>query len=141
MEKKYIDKISSIIEQVEKKEEDLGKFLESLSISSRSDHLIDIIVDAISKNDFFKELDISIDKIIKNTKQEKSPIFTVIANTIANIRTNPNKKVIYLKEFLSFFHEIAESDKEVLLKSLKDENIELLREKLISLVELFNLKV
>ncbi|MBN1800463.1 MAG: hypothetical protein JW891_03100 [Candidatus Lokiarchaeota archaeon] len=141
MEKKDSEKIQSLIAQIEQLDENLASYTHDLSLSTRSDLLFDIILDAISKNELFTQLNIPIDNLCKDTSEEKSLIHTIIADTITNIKLNPNKKVIYLKEFLAFFTEIADSDKEVLLTSLKDEKIELLKEKMVSLVELFNLKV
>ncbi len=141
MEKNHTEKINSLIAQIENLDEKLANYIHDLSISKRSDQLFDIILDAISQNEIFAQLNIPMDNLSKETSEEKSLIHAIIADTITNIKLNPNKKVIYLKEFLAFFTEIADTDKEVLLKSLKDEKIELLQEKMISLVELFNLKV
>jgi len=61
---------------------------------------------------------------------------------VLNIQNNPSKKIIFLREFLNKMEGISENDKDVLLQSLNDEKIELeeLKEKMLSLANIFNLK-
>ena len=141
MVKGKFDKINMMIEEIEKKNEILENFLESLPFSTRNDYIKDIISDFLVKNKIFEELDISIEKIFKDNKK-KTPVMEKIVNDIiSNIKNNPNKRIIYIKEFLNLFQEMAESDKNVILQSLKDEKIENLSEKMTSLIKMFDLRI
>ena len=136
-----IDMIHSIIEEIEKKNLDLERYLENLHLSSRNDLLKDIIRDIVLKNQFLKDLEIPVEKIYKTEKKKEKQIKIIIEDIISKIINNPSKKVIYLREFLQYFNDITDSDKDVILQSLKDEETDKIKENMLSLIEMFNLKL
>ena len=79
--------------------------------------------------------------IISSEETEKNSSNYIIEGYINKIQKDPYKKIIFLREFLGLFQErISEMDREVILKSLKDEkNEEKLREEMISLANIFKL--
>jgi len=144
MEKGNLDKILSKIKGIEKKNIEFQKLISTLEIPSRNNMLKEISNDIIRNNKLFKELQVETTGIIV-AKQEIENIsnYNLIEETVLNIQNNPSKKIIFLREFLNKMEGISENDKDVLLQSLNDEKIELeeLKEKMLSLANIFNLKI
>jgi len=141
MEKGNFEKIFQMIEGIEEKNSQLARYLKSMSFTSRNKMLKEIVRDVVTNNELIKQLEIPIETMYTKEKISESLIDNVVADIVVNIQNNETKKVIYLKEFLSMFHEISENDKAVILQSLKDEKIENLKEKMLSLVSMFNLRI
>lgn len=142
MEKGKMDKILSIIKEIEKKNLELIDFVLNLPIISRKNMLKEISQDIIKNNKLFHELGISKISIpITSTENEPLIIQSIIEDTISNIQANPSKKVIYIRKFLNFFEDISEKDKDVIFKSLKDAHVEDLKDKMFSLANVFNIKI
>ena len=144
MEKGNLDKILSKIKGIEKKNIEFQKLISTLEIPSRNDMLKEISNDIIKNNKLFKELQVETTGIIVAKKEiENIPNYNLIEETALNIQNNPSKKIIFLREFLNKMKEISENDKDVLLQSLNDEKIEAeeLKEKMLSLANIFNLKI
>ncbi len=133
--------IKSLLRDIDKKKLDLELYIQNLSIPSRNEMMKEIISEIILKNSFFKELSIPIEKIYDKNKKKQGRIQDIVDELIINIKNTPNKKVIYLREFLNLFKEIYETDRNVILQSLKDEEIENLKDKIISLVEMFQIDI
>ena len=131
--------IKSLLRDIDKKKLDLELYIQNLSIPSRNEMMKEMIGDIILKNNFFKELNIPIDKIYDKNKKKEGRIQDIVDELIINIKNTPNKKVIYLREFLNLFKEIYETDRNVILQSLKDEELDNLKDKIISLVEMFQI--
>lgn len=140
MEKGNINLINSMIKDIESTNSDLAEYIKNLPFSSRNDVIKEILRDIIVQNDFIKGLGIPVENIYASSIKEQSLIQNVVDDITAKIKNTPSKKVIYIKEFLDWFEEISESDKKVILQSLKDEKIEELQQKMLSLVEMFDLK-
>ena len=141
MEKGNFEKIFQMIEGIEEKNSQLAKYLKNLSLSSRNKMLKEIVRDVVSNNELIKQLGIPIETMYSKEKINESLIDNVVTDIVVNIQTNETKKVIYLREFLSMFQEISDNDKSVILQSLKDEKAENLKEKMLSLVDMFNLRI
>ena len=144
MERGNKEKILEMIKEIEKKNSHMEEYISNLSILSRKDILKEITQDIINNNSLLQEIMGTKEKIISNNKKEKKYSFDYIIDGYLNkIQKNPHKKVIFLIEFLDLFKEqISEKDKDVILKSLKDEkNTEKLRERMVSLAHIFNLNL
>jgi len=139
MEIEKKDKILNMIEDLEKKNLEIKKFISSLNILSRDDLLKEISLDIIEKNEILKGMIDSKDKRFKIEESEETNLLqSTIESLLSKIENNPSKKVIYLKEYLENFKEISENDRKVILQSLKDENNKKkLEERMISLANIF----
>ena len=70
--------------------------------------------------------------------EQTNKLHDLVESFILKIQDNPTKKIIYLREFLENFPSISNTDKDVIINSLKDEkNKDKLREKMTSLVDIF----
>ncbi|UCC21195.1 MAG: hypothetical protein JSV62_07940 [Promethearchaeota archaeon] len=143
MERRNKEKVLEMIKDIERKKSEMEEYITNLSIPSRNDMLKKISHNIINNNSLLQELIGSEKKIISSRELEKSSSDSIIEGYINKIKKDPYKKIIFLKEFLNLFEErIAEKDKEVILKSLKDEkNIEKLKERMLSLAEIFELNL
>ncbi|MFX0104944.1 MAG: hypothetical protein ACFE75_05595 [Candidatus Hodarchaeota archaeon] len=143
MESGNKEKILEMIKAIEKKNSEMEEYISNLSILSRNDILKEITQDIIKNNSLLQELLGSEDKNISVGKRGKISFNQIIDGFINKIQKDPHKKVIFLREFMELFQDrIFEKDKEVILKSLKDEkNNEELREKMVSLANTFKLNL
>ncbi len=141
MERGNKEKIIEMIKAIENKNSEMEEYISNLSILSRNDMLKKITQDIINNNSLLQELIGTEMYIISSEEIEKNSSNYIIEGYINKIQKDPYKKIIFLREFLGLFQErISEMDKEVILKSLKDEkNEEKLREEMISLANTFNL--
>lgn len=140
MKKENLDETLTIIKSIEEKKEQIEKTLSDIPLLSRSDTLVEITRDIIEQHEIFHEEGFS-KKIFTPESGESHSITTIINNLVVNIQQNPLKKIIYLRLFLERFHEISEQDKNVIIQSVKDENLEDLKEKMLSLVNVFKLEI
>ena len=143
MERGNKEKILEMIKAIEKKNTEMKEYLTNLSIPSRNDMLKKITHEIINSNSLLQELIGPENQIISSEEIEKSSSDYIIEGYINKIRKDPYKKIIFFREFLDLFEErIAEKDKEVILNSLKDEkNDEKLRERMLSLIDIFKLNL
>ena len=144
MERGTKEKILDMIEEMEEKNSQIEKYILSLSILSREDILKEISQDIINNNPLLQEIIGIKGKIISGDNQEKiNSDDDIIDNILGKIQENPHKKVFFLNEYLDLFQDqISEKDKEVILKSLRDEkNEEKLKEGMLSLANIFNLNL
>ncbi len=143
MERGNKEKILDMIKSIEKKNSEIMDYITNISIPSRNEMLKEITQDIINKNSILREF-IGMESQIKSKEEmEKVSSNLIIEDFLNKIQKNPYKKVIFLREFLDLFQDsISENDKEVILNSLKDENNnEKLKERMISLMDIFNLKL
>jgi len=130
--------ILDFIREIENRNIELENYLSELTISSRNETLKDIMKDIIENNDVLKEIEKSKGNHLHTAERDKSSTLeNIVESYISKILENPTKKIIYLREFLNNFQTINDSDKDVILNSLKDENDEKLRQKMTSLVKIF----
>ncbi|UCD01458.1 MAG: hypothetical protein JSV23_00045 [Promethearchaeota archaeon] len=143
MERGNKEKILEMIKAIETKNLEMEEYISDLSILSRNDMLKEITRDIINNNSLLQELRGTEDKIISTEKTEKSSFDYIIEGYINKIQKDPHKRVIFLREFLELFqNRISEDDKKVILKSLKDEkNDDKLRERMVSLANVFKLNL
>ena len=144
MEKGNLDKILSMIKGIEKKSLEFQKLISTIEISSRNNMLKEISNDIIKNNKLFKELQVEITGIIVAKEEiENISNYNLIEEIVLKIQNIPSKKIIFLREFINKMEDISENDKGVLLQSLNDEKIEIeeLKEKMLSLANIFNLKI
>ena len=144
MEKGNLDKILSKIKGIEKKNVEFQKLISTLEIPSRNNMLKEISNDIIKKNKLFKELQVETTGIIVAKEEiENISNYNLIEEIVLKIQNIPSKKIIFLREFINKMEDISENDKDVLLQSLNDEKIEIeeLKEKMLSLANIFNLKI
>jgi len=141
MDKEQAKEALSLIKGIENKQLEIERFFSNLNISSRDEIIKEFIIEIIRNNSLFKELDIT-QEILNNSKSTDSHSNeTIIDYLISNIQNNPSKKIVYLKLFLDKFNEISDQDKHVILQSIKNEKNEDLKEKLLSLVRVFSVKL
>lgn len=144
MEKGNLDKILSMIKGIEKKSLEFQKLISTIEIPSRNNMLKEISNDIIKNNKLFKELQVEITGIVVAKEEiENISNYNLIEEIVLKIQNTPSKKIIFLQEFLNKMVGISENDKNVLLQSLNDEKIEIeeLKEKMLSLANIFNLKI
>jgi hypothetical protein len=134
------ENLLKIIKTIEQKNSEMDEYVSNLSILSRNEMLKKITHEIINNNSLLQELIGTENQITPNEEIEKSSDF-IIETYINKIQKDPHKKVIFLREFLELFQErISEKDKDIILKSLKDEkNDEKLRDEMISLANVFKL--
>ncbi len=140
MEKQKIEKILSKIRTIENENVELDQFISEMEVPNRDKILEEILLDIIRSNILFQSLGISQEILSKSQAIEPESLQTVINNLLASIRKMPSKKVIVLRSFLERFEEISEQDKNVILQSLKDDDYDDIKEKVISLINAFKLK-
>ena len=143
MESEKKEKILEMIKAIENKNTEMKEFLSSLSILSRNEMLKEITREIINSNSLIRELLGTEEQYISREKEVKASIDYIIEKYIHKIQKNPYKKVIFLREFLELFQDrISEKDKEVILKSLKDEkNNEKIKERMKFLANTFELNL
>jgi len=144
MEKGNLDKILSKIKGIEKKNLEFQKLISTIEIPSRNNILKEISNDIIKNNKLFKELQLeTTGMIVAEDEIENISNYNLIEETLLKIQNNPSKKIKFLQEFLNKMEGISENDKSVLLQSLNDEKIEIeeLKDKMLSLANIFNLKI
>ena len=143
MEQEIIDKMASILKDIDEKNLKIEEILSEMSISSRNDLLRDITRDIIEKNNLIKESGLSNELFSENISADPEVITinSLLDNLVSNIEINPSKKVIYLRLFLDRFHDISDQDKKVIIQSVKDEDTKALKTKMLSLVSVFNLEI
>ena len=141
MKRENFDQIINLISTTEKSNEEINLLISNLTIPNRNELLKEITSQIIRRNPFLNDVKIlnELSSAIEPEVTEPDSIESLLDNLILNIQNNPFKKVIFLKLFLDRFHEISEQDKNVIIQSVKDESIEDIKEKLISLVRVFKL--
>ena len=141
MKRENFDQIINLISTTEKSNEKINLLISNLTIPNRNELLKEITSQIIRRNPFLNDVKIlnELSSAIEPEVTEPDSIESLLDNLILNIQSNPFKKVIFLKLFLDRFHEISEQDKNVIIQSVKDESIEDIKEKLISLVRVFKL--
>ncbi|MFW9948391.1 MAG: hypothetical protein ACFFBZ_01155 [Promethearchaeota archaeon] len=141
MEKDKLDETLSTIKSIDKKKLEIEKNLSELPILSRKDMLIEITNDIIKKHRILHEEGFSKESIHASELGESDSISNVLDNLISDIKKTPSKKIIFLRLFLDRFHEISEQDKNVIIQSIKDENPEELKEKILPIISVFKLEI
>ena len=130
--------ILDFIREIENRNIELEKYLSGLSISSRNETLKDIMKDILENNEVLKEIEKSKGNHLHIAERKNdNALENIVESYTSKILENPTKKIIYLREFLNHFQTINDSDKDVILNSLKDENDEKLSQKMTSLVKIF----
>ncbi len=142
MERENILKTLSLIEDFEQKNVEIDKILSNLPIFSRIELLQEITRDIIEQNSIIKEHGFGKENICdpESSNQEVSSIELLINNLVSTIQKNPSKKVLYLRLFLDKFQDISDQDKNVVIQSIKDEDSEGLKEKILSILKVFKLE-
>ncbi len=137
------EKILEIIKEVENKNSEINEYLSNLNILPRNEMLKEITQDIINNNSVIQELLGSEGQIISNKKEGETSVDHIIEGYYEKIHNYPNKKVIFLREYLELFQDrIADKDKDVILNSLKDEkNKEKLKERMKFLANTFELNL
>lgn len=140
MERKQYEKVLLKIQQIRSNTKELNQNLSDLSIISRKELIGKIYNDIIVKHHpIFKERDIT-DTKGHPKREEALPSDEEFVNTIiSNLKSHPAKKVIYLKQFLDNLSNISDSDRKVVLKSLESTEIDDLKKKMKSLIDIFKL--
>ncbi len=140
MESENWEKILLKIEEIKNGTEDLKQILSKLSILPREQLIENIYSDIIVKHHpIFKEREIRSQKKTAKKDDEIRSDKDFVNSIIINLKNNPAKKVLYLKQFLDNLSEISESDRKVVLKSLEGTDIDDLEEKMHSLIEIFKI--
>jgi len=135
-----INKALSLINDLENKKKELDRYLSEISLSSRADLLKEITKDILDNNIPLQEMGYAKEKIVTDElDDEPHKIMSIIENLIANIKSNPSMKIIYIKLFLDRFHEISDQDKNAILQDVKDVDPDNLKEKLLPLISVFEL--
>ena len=141
MEKKKFSEISRMIKGIEKKNLELEDKLSEFSVLSRKNMLKEITQNIIKNSEIMKQMNVNQDLIMPHDEEEPLFIQAIVDSTITEIEKNPTKKVILLKELLNRMPDISVNDQNVIIQSLKDEEVEKLKEKILSLVKIFKLQL
>lgn len=139
MEREIKDEILDMIRDIEEKDLEIKRYFSKLSLLSRKETLKEIMSNIIENNTILLEIEKSKGQHLHPRSKEQTNKFQDLVNSfITKIDENPTKKIIYLREFLENFASISNTDKDVIINSLKDEpNYDKLREKMTSLVDVF----
>ncbi|MHA1294284.1 MAG: hypothetical protein ACTSQJ_16670 [Promethearchaeota archaeon] len=138
MDIENIDKILSIIQIIKKKQEEIEKYISEIPHLTRENVIQEILQHIIKNNIIFTEIYsdyIKLDRISPEKKFIK--VDNIIDNIILKIKEKPSKKIILINKFLENFREISDNDKNVILDSLKDKDIEHIRETMVSIFKIF----
>ena len=138
MEKKKFSEISRMIKGIEKKNLELEDKLSEFSVLSRKNMLKEITQNIIKNSEIMKQMNVNQDLIMPHDEEEPLFIQAIVDSTITEIEKNPTKKVILLKELLNRMPDISVNDQNVIIQSLKDEEVEKLKEKILSLVKILD---
>ena len=140
MKPEEINKTLSLLSDLEEKRKEIHNQLVEMSVSPRLELLEETLKDILDNNVPLQEMGYTQEKV-KATEKESEPqtIMNIIDNLIANIKTNPSIKIIYIKLFLDRFHEISDQDKAAILQDVKDIDPDKLKNKLLPLVSVFEL--
>ena len=142
MKKGNLKKINEIVKSIDQKSMELADFLSNIGFLSRKNMLQEITRDIIKNSKLMKDMGVDKGIMLQNGDQEEPLLVqSLIENTIAQIKAQPVKKVIFLREFLNGIPDISDGDKNVILQSLKDEEDDKLRDKMLLLVKTFDLKL
>jgi len=142
MERGKINEVLSMIKGIEEKNADLENVLSSLSILSRKKMLEEITQDIIKNNEIMKMMGVH-QELMSKSEGQKEPelIQMIIDSTLEEIKSDPSKKIIFIKDFLDKLLDISDNDRNVMLQTLKDSDIEDIRNKFLSLTKIFKLGV
>ncbi|MCK4238308.1 MAG: hypothetical protein KAX33_04240 [Candidatus Lokiarchaeota archaeon] len=132
---KKIKLILSKIKNINSQYSDFFTSLDELVIPSKDSLIEDIYNNILLKNDFFSEFTQISNKTIM--KLEKDQLFERI---ISQIKSNPDKKTIYIQQFLDSFEDISPQDKKVMIQSFLKLNEQSLRDQMTSLMSIFKFK-
>ena len=97
MDKEQAKEALALIKGIENKQSEIEAFLSNLNISSREEIVKELIIEIISNNSLFKELDITQEILNESKSTLSNSKETVIDHLISNIQNNPSKKIIYLR--------------------------------------------
>ncbi|MFX1415084.1 MAG: hypothetical protein ACFFA2_14820 [Promethearchaeota archaeon] len=140
MENDKLKETLSKIKLIDQKNLEIEKALSELPILSRNDMLIEITNDIIKQHKILQEEGYSKEMCASETADMDS-ISIILDTLILDIKKTPSKKILYLRSFLDKFHEINEQDKNVIIQSIQDENLEKLKEKLLSIMNVFKIEI
>jgi len=132
---KKIKLILSKIKNINSQYSDFFTSLDELVIPSKDALIEDIYNNILLKNDFFSEFTQISNKAIM--KLEKDQLFERI---ISQIKSNPDKKTIYIQQFLDSFEDISSQDKKVMLQSFLKLDEQNLSNQMTSLISIFKFK-
>jgi len=132
---KKIKLILSKIKNINSQYSDFFTSLDELVIPSKDALIEDIYNNILLKNDFFSEFTQISNKTIM--KLEKDQLFERI---ISQIKSNPDKKTIYIQQFLDSFEDISPQDKKVMIQSFLKLDEQSLRDQMTSLMSIFKFK-
>lgn len=132
---KKIKLILSKIKNINSQYSDFFTSLDELVIPSKDALIEDIYNNILLKNDFFSEFTQISNKTIM--KLEKDQLFERI---ISQIKSNPDKKTIYIQQFLDSFEDISPQDKKVMIQSFLKLNEQELTSSMSSLMSIFKFK-
>ena len=132
---KKIKLILSKIKNINSQYSDFFTSLDELVIPSKDSLIEDIYNNILLKNDFFSEFTQISNKTIM--KLEKDQLFERI---ISQIKSNPDKKTIYIQQFLDSFEDISPQDKKVMIQSFLKLNEQELTSSMSSLMSIFKFK-
>ncbi|MHA1413244.1 MAG: hypothetical protein ACTSO4_11585 [Promethearchaeota archaeon] len=141
MNLEQIQKALLLIKNIEATNEKIKQEFSNLSIPSRSELLEEILQDILKSNEFARLLGIPCEISQEKEIESSSEVELLIENLISDVKENPSKKIIYLRKFLDKFQDISEQDKNVILKSLKNEKVENLKGKLQFLAKIFKISL
>jgi len=140
MEKEKLNDTLSIIKSINEKNKEIEKNLSELPLLTRKDMLIEITNDIVKQHKILREEGFSKESICVAESDEKDSMLIILDNLISNIKKSPSKKIVYLRLFLDRFPEISDQDKNVIIQSIKDEDLEELKEKMIALISVFKIE-
>lgn len=139
MEQEDIKKAINILKEIDEKVSQLNDGLTKIEILDRNETIRAIFLDIIKNNKYMQEIGATEDKFGKPTLSESPDIF-LEQSIIEEIKKEPARKFQYLLEFLNNFEDISENDKNSIILSLKDKDIEDINVSLKQLLQIFKPK-
>ncbi len=141
MERKKYSEVAQMIQNLENSNLELNNLLSEFSVLSRKNILKEITQDIIRNSPILKKMNVNQNLLMGNDEEEPLLFQTIVDNTISEIKKDPTKKVLFLKDLLNKMPDISANDQNVILQSLKDEDVNKIKEKILSLLKIFKLQL
>lgn len=139
MDKKVLQEAISKIRDIERKISDLDSILSGVSIFNRSELIQEIYQDIIVNDKFLQTLEKGPIQAVKAHKELK-PEDSFDFDSLNEVVNDPAKKLVKIKSYLEKFSDISENDKNAIIQTLVDKDVDFIKNNIIQLTKVFALK-
>lgn len=139
MDKKVLQEAISKIRDIERKISDLDGILSGVSIFNRNELIQEIYQDIILNDKFLQTLEKGPIQAVKAHKERK-PEDSFDFDSLNEVVNDPAKKLGKIKSYLEKFSDISENDKNAIIQTLVDKDVDFIKNNIIQLTKVFALK-